>query len=109
MTCEFVRTRSPAPLFPDPVTGEWFDNPDGPANSHPEEWDLHLCPRAQLDSEVWVLVSAWMSHRWGGMAAGPLPAPGGSLDQTTHWIEACMLLDHIKADLEAHPTTQPND
>lgn len=109
MTCEWIHKRHEAPLFPDPLTGEWFDRPGKPANSRPDAWDLHRCPRGQIDSSVWSLVSAWMAYRWGGMAPGPLPASGGTLDQTVHWIEGAAILDAVKAELDAHPTPRSDD
>jgi hypothetical protein len=109
VTCAWIHKRHEQPLFPDPLTGQWFDLPDQPANSRPDAWDLHLCPRAQIDSSIWTLVSAWLAYRWGGMAAGPLPALGGTLDQTVHWIEGTAILDSVKNDLDAHPPPRNDD
>lgn len=109
MDCAHAVTRSPHPLFADPITRRFVDAPAGPANSHPEAWDLHRCPRAQVDHGTWLVVQAWSAHRWGGMAAGPLPASGGSMDQTLHWIEAARVLDSILAETQAKPAPRSDD
>lgn len=55
-----------------------------------------LCP-VQRAAEVASLVLAW---RW-LIEHGTLPAPGGWLDQTEGFIEACGVLDAERAEIIA--------
>ena len=73
-----------------------------------------------LDGETWVEPPAWHVPRWcwdvlrlyrlwagGGMAMGPLPCAGGTVDQPTALLQAFQVLS--QADAEQRDTRRDRD
>jgi hypothetical protein len=57
------------------------------------EWS-YRCPLSQVDPRCYKVVEAWWTARgMGGMSMGPLPVPGGPLQQSAWFNAACRILD----------------
>lgn len=74
--------RAPAPVFPDPRTGDFFVS---------KQFDTHRCPACQVGWEWMDLVSTW--GIFGGQEQrGPMPLDGGWLDQMKWFADAHSIL-----------------
>lgn len=73
---------APAPVFPDPRTGSFFES---------DLLDLRRCPACQIGHDWIDLVTTWGVFA-GQEAKGPLPLSGGWLDQMQWFADAHQVL-----------------
>lgn len=63
------------------------------------EETYHLNPRDLVPDWAWSVLTLWRLFQGGGMGVGPLPEPGGSLDQPCALISAFFLMSGFERDL----------